>query len=299
MVTGALADLEVRTRDRRGSSGRDEVRVHAFQTGVNVGNETCLRNGVFGNRSWFVRPRKWFEFPIHVYVVEHPEGRFAIDTGLTGGVDRVTEPRPVRWLFSLPSGSVTRDEEIDAQMRATGLRPEDVTTVVLTHLDRDHAGGIEHFPHARFLTSRADHHYAHSRAGKRRCRPDIWPSWFAPDLVDLDSEPYGPFPESKALTDAGDVRLVPLPGHTPGQVGVVVETEGPALFFVADHMLSQDWFLEGFATGNLYGLAFFPEVACETSRRIRRFAEERPTVLLPAHDAHAPERLAAMDTVKF
>ena len=297
MVTGALADLEVPTRDRRGRD-RDEVRVHVVQTGVNVGNETCFRKGVMGNRSWLVRPRKWFEFPIYVYIVEHPEGRFAIDTGLTGSVDRVTEPRPVRWLFSIPAGSVSRDEEIDAQMRAMGLRPEDVTTVVLTHLDRDHAAGIEHFPHARFLASRAEHHYAHSR-GKRRCRPDIWPSWFSAELFDLDSEPYGPFPQSKPLTDAGDVRLVPLPGHTPGQIGVVVETEGPALFFVADHMLREDWFLEDYAAGNLYGLAFFPEPACETSRRIRRFAEERPTVLLPAHDAHAPKRLAAMDTVKF
>lgn len=64
-------------------------------------------------------------------------------------------------------------------------------------------------------------------------------------------------------------------------------------------MLRQDWFVEDCADGNLRGLAWFPELATETSRRIQRFAAETPTVLLPSHDADAPARLASMENLKL
>lgn len=79
-----------------------------------------------------------------------------------------------------------------------------------------------------------------------RYQPKLWPSSFDPTIYELDPEPYGPFPESKALTESGDVRLVPIPGHTIGQIGVIVETRGPTLFLAADHVLRQDWFLEDY-----------------------------------------------------
>jgi N-acyl homoserine lactone hydrolase len=122
-----------------------------------------------------------------------------------------------------------------------------------------------------------------------------------PTLYDLDPEPYGPFPRSKRLTEAGDVRLVPIPGHSIGQVGVVVETDREALFFSGDHVLRQDWFVEDYRAGNLRGIATFPHIrlAPETSRRIRRFAEDTPTVLMPAHDPEALARLAARETLRF
>jgi hypothetical protein len=45
------------------------------------------------------------------------------------------------------------------------------------------------------------------------------------------------------------------------------------------------------------GGPFFPAQAVDTSQRIHRFAAEVPTALLPAHDAEAPARLAAMETL--
>jgi hypothetical protein len=76
---------------------------------------------------------------------------------------------------------------------------------------------------------------------------------------------------------------------------VVVQTDGPALFFAADHILRQDWFLEDYAAGNLLALGalFFPKLAVESSRRLHRFVEETPTVLLPSHDTETPARLEA------
>lgn len=271
------------------------MRVHVIKTGRLVGNETVMRGE--GWSSLF-RRRKPYEFPVHCFVVEHPEGHIAIDTGLTTRVRVSASQR----LVSVPSPLIEAGEEIDQQMRAAGLNTEDVRRVVLTHLDWDHAGGLEHFPDAEFLVHRPEHEFAQRFRGKWRYQPQLWPSWFQPSLYDLDPEPYGPFPESKRLTESGDVRLVPIPGHSIGQVGVIVRAGGEvALFFAADHALRQDWFVEDYEAGRLLmlGALFFPKRAAETSRRIYRFAEEAPTVLIPSHDADAPDRLAAMEPLKF
>ena len=61
-------------------------------------------------------------------------------------------------------------------------------------------------------------------------------------------------------------------------------------------MLRQDWFVEDTARGWLKQLGkFFPKQAVETTRRIQKFAEDFPTVLLPAHDAEAASRLASKE----
>jgi hypothetical protein len=42
--------------------------------------------------------------------------------------------------------------------------------------------------------------------------------------------------QSKPMTDTGDVKLVPIPGHSIAQVAVVVSTDGPRLFFAPSHV---------------------------------------------------------------
>lgn len=271
------------------------MKVHVIQTGRNIGNETLMRNARWSSH---FRRRKPYEFPVFSFIIEHPEGLIGIDTGST---TRVRVSRVQHRLMSVPPLPVIEPgEEIDSQMGAKGLRTEDVRRVVLTHLDWDHAGGIEHFPDAEILVHRPEHEYATSKLmGKWRYQTKLWPEWFDPTLYDLGPEPYGPFPASKPLTEDGDVRLVPIPGHTIGQVGVIVQADGHALFFAADHVLRQDWFVENYAAGDLLGLAFFPKLAPETSRRIHRLAEETPTVFLPSHDDETPARLAARDTLTF
>jgi len=269
------------------------MRVHVVQTGSLVGNKTFMRG-----ESWstLLRRRENYEFPVYSYLVEQPDGLIAIDTGLSARV-RVSRaqqrfvPRPV----------IAPEDEIGPQMRAQGLNPEDVQRVIVTHLDWDHVGGLAHFPNAEILVHRPEYEFASTFMGKLRYEPKLWPSHFDPTLYDLDPHPHGPFPASKALTGSGDIRLVPIPGHSIAQVGVLIPTDDVVLFFGADHVLRQDWFVEDYAEGRLVGLGLLgnPELAVETSRRIQRFAAEVPTVLLPAHDAGAPARLAAREPLKL
>lgn len=64
---------------------------------------------------------------------------------------------------------------------------------------------------------------------------------------------------------------------------------------------SQDSFLEDWAADQPYGVfgaLFYPERAVETTHRLQQFVQDVPTVLLPAHNADAPRRLAPRETVR-
>ena len=220
-------------------------------------------------------------------MLEHAKGLLVIDTGLA--------KRPVRAFRGFPPKPLPMapDEEIGPQMRERGLEPNDVRWVVLTHLDWDHTGGLAHFPAAEVLVHRPEHAFAEDRAGRGRYRPSTWPRDFHPTLYDLDPEPFGPFAESRRVTERGDVRIVPVPGHSPGQVAVACETDEETLLFAADHMLRADWFEEDLEAGRSLMLgAFGKRAARDTTRRLARFVRERRVVLLPAHDSDAPGRLA-------
>lgn len=166
---------------------------------------------------------------------------------------------------------------------------------MLTHLHTDHAGGLHHFPSTEILVSRADLKVASGWRGRARgYLNNRFPRWFDPTVVDLSSVPYGPFPESLTLTEAGDVTIVPLHGHTPGQIGVIVEDGDHAVLLAGDSSYTEDLMLRSIVDGPSPDEA----VAQLTHQRIRAFAADTPTVYLVAHDPATAARLATRRVVE-
>jgi len=263
------------------------VKIHVFETGRLRSNRTFMRA-----QAWapgLLKRRIDVQFPVYSFLIEHPEGMFAIDTGLGRRVHVPAWQR--RFVPTVVSDPLTMDEA----MLRRGLDPATVSRVILTHLDWDHVGAVDRFPCAEVLVHRPEYESSTGRLGALRYQTQAWPPGFSPTLYDLSPRPFGPFPASLALTEEGDVRVVPLPGHSAGQVGVVVSTGDATLVFAADHVLRRDWFLEDHAAGRLLGLGIFnPRHAQDTSRRLHRFVEETGAVLLPSHDDEVPGRLAAV-----
>jgi N-acyl homoserine lactone hydrolase len=107
-------------------------------------------------------------------------------------------------------------------------------------------------------------------------------------VIDLAPTPHGPFPQSLTLTEAGDVTIVPLPGHTAGQIGVIVEDGDHAVLLAGDSAYTQELMLRGIVDGPSPDDA----VAQLTHRRIRELAAATPTVYLVAHDSKSAARLS-------
>jgi N-acyl homoserine lactone hydrolase len=268
------------------------MRVHAISTGTVQVTER-QRRGVGPGP---LRPlltmadRRWTDpLPIHVWAIEHPEGVIVVDTGETA---RACEPGWFpRWhpYFRLAVRLAVRpEEEVGPQLRERGIEPGDVKKVVLTHLHTDHSGGLAHFPDSEILLSDDEYRLASGTMGKLRgFLPHRWPEWFAPTVIEFQPEPFGPFPESLPLTEAGDVRIVPTGGHTAGHISVVLDEGDRVVFFAGDTSYDQ----QGLLDGVLDGVAPDPTAARVTMERIRELALQRPTVYLPTHDSDAAARL--------
>ena len=274
------------------------MRIHAIQTGTVAITQSWRRGKGHGTlrRLNTLLDRRWTEpLPIYAWAIEHPEGLIVVDTGETA---RAAQPgyfpawHP--YLRFAVREQVAPEEEIGPQLRTLGCDPRDVRWLVLTHLHTDHAGGLAHFPGVDILVSRTEYADAQGFRGRAAGYPsNRWPDWFAPRLLDFAGRPYGPFAQSLPLTQAGDVTLVPTPGHTPGHLSVIVQDGGQAIFFAGDTSYTEELLLEQAPDG------VGPDEAQErdTHTRILRLANETPTVYLPTHDPASARRLIERRTL--
>ena len=98
------------------------------------------------------------ELVCHCLLIETPNsGLVLVDTGY--GLRDYVDPFPDR--ISRPFAALLnirlrQEETAVRQIEALGLSPSDVRHIVITHLDFDHAGGIEDFPQATVHLTRTE-----------------------------------------------------------------------------------------------------------------------------------------------
>jgi len=269
------------------------MQIHAIKTGT-VAIKTRQQQGGRGSgalrmMNTMLDPTWTKPLPIYAWVIEHSEGVIVIDTGETA---RTAEPGYFPWwhpFFKLAVKEfVTPEEEIGPQLHTLGIPPQEVRWLIMTHLHTDHAGGLSHFPNAEILVSRPEYQLAAGVKGRLRgYLPNHWPDWFSPRLVDFDPQPVGAFPESFTLTRAGDVHLVPTPGHTGGHLSVIFEREAVSYFFAGDVSYIEQTMLDQMVDG----VSLDNQIAQQTLQRTLNYARQTPTIYLPSHDPDSVERL--------
>jgi len=241
----------------------------------------------------------------HCLLVETANGLVLVDTGL--GLRDVADPKGRLSHFFLFLVRPEFREQMTArrQVEAMGFDPGDVRDIVLTHLDFDHAGGLDDFPHARVHMLSREREYAELQKtwmDRQRFRPQQWGTrdrWIT----------YTPGSGSawKGFTSVRDLHglppeilLVPLPGHTFGHTGVAVQDgegwqvlAGDAYFHADEMDLARprctpglafyQWMLEKDRAARLRS---------QQSLRELRALEDEGVELYCSHDVAEFERLA-------
>jgi glyoxylase-like metal-dependent hydrolase (beta-lactamase superfamily II) len=265
------------------------MRIHAIQTG-RVQIKQAQITGRGHGLARIVQPilsSEWADWsPTYAWAIEHPEGVIVVDTGANAGLKALPRWHPY---FQLAVRfDIEPEQEIGPQLKALGIGPRDVTTVVLTHLHIDHDGGVEHFPSSRILADRDEIARTKGISGALLgYLPGRWPSWFDPQPIAWQPTPLGPFARHVPITQAGDVVAVATPGHTPNHVSVIVRDGEQQIMLAGDTSYLEMTML----SGTIDGVSPDEAVTAATLANIRAFCAQRPTVYLPSHDPAAAERL--------
>jgi len=176
----------------------------------------------------------------HCLLVETDQGLVLVDTGF--GLRDVANPRTRLSGFFLTLLSPEFREEMTAirQIQRLGFRAEDVRHIVLTHLDFDHAGGLDDFPHARVHMLQQERDYAllqKTWMDRQRFRPQQWgtrENWLAYPTVGAGEPWYGLRAVRQLEGLPPEILFVPLPGHTHGHAGVAIRKDNGWLLLTGD-----------------------------------------------------------------
>lgn len=260
-----------------------EMRVHVVNTGwVRVKKPHRELEGAVSTRfPSIVFARSWTELmPVLVGVIEHSEGIFLVDTGLS---EAMLEPEhfacdvPTKLVYqNLLDFRFEPEERIDRQLVQLGLDPAAVRGVVMTHRHADHTEGFVHLPPT--VTAYVGARDWPTHNGALPCR---WPKGREPVLISGDAgPPLQAFPHSRPLTKDGRIAIVPLNGHSPGHLGVAITAADRTIVFGGDAAFDVTQIREG----RLAGIVEEPDAARETLSILSKQLREHPTELVLAHD---------------
>ena len=164
-------------------------------------------------------------FPAPSFLVEHDGGLVLFDTGVTP----VAAPDPGK-AFGEAGPQITYDvsQRVDRQLEQLGVATSDVTHVVLSHAHFDHTGGLGLFAQARFLVGRGELPTAFwpgPGLGGAYRHADLDPTRRF-DWTYLDAE--------LDLFDDGGLVVLPMPGHTPGNLALLVRLPQRTILLTGD-----------------------------------------------------------------
>jgi len=230
----------------------------------------------------------------HVAVlVRHGTDLFLFDSGLGRKIDQQYAQDMPWWArpsfkYELPV-TPARD-----QLDAAGIK---VSRIILSHSHWDHASGLVDFPEAEVWVTPEERAFDQ---GRGLGFPGAFPSQIgSPDIrwhvFRLQDRPQWSFGRSLDLYGDGSAVLVPLEGHTPGAVGLLLTVaSGKQYLFCGDTVWSAAALQEARPKFYLASVIADDDRA-GTQRAIQQLHElmqQHPgLVVVPAHDAALQDRL--------
>lgn len=227
--------------------------------------------------------------PARVGLFEHPKGRVLFDTGYSATHLFAAAARfPYKLYLRATPVFTSPQKSVAAQL--TG----ELDQVIVSHFHADHISGLKDFPTARFICSAEGYRDVRDRRGWRALHraflPELLPSDFearATLLGEFTGPELPPFGPTHDLFGDGLLRLVRLPGHARGQLGLLAQTDTGPVFLVADAAYTRQSIRESRPPHPITNLfADDGKAVRQTLAQLHAFSQAHPGVrLYPTHCA--------------
>ena len=198
--------------------------------------------------------RTFTPFPVHGFVIHHPDGAIVVDTGIGYCNDLIDS------LY--PHQAVSLVDELNR----CGVDERDVQLIVNSHLHFDHCGQN----HA-LSCPIAVQHAEHEAARQTLYTVDDWATIPAQRARVLDGD---------AELCAG-VQALLTPGHTPGHQAIVVNSADETVVIAAQCIFRRDAWNGTIETSNLHD----DDWRTEAAQSVARLQALHPSRVLLSHDA--------------
>lgn len=237
------------------------------------------------------RDRIWV--PIPAFLVEHPvAGHVLIDTGPPASAAHDLRAAFGRLGAAIFKMRMKSDDAVAAQLRALGVDPMQLKTVVMTHLHLDHAGSIQEFPHAKFICGTREWESAHEPRGfSRGYIKKQFDHAFDFKLIDYEAtsiNSFASFGRAFDLFGDGSIVLVSTPGHSAGHQSVILRLKNREALICGDAAYVRQTIEDGKRPLILHDEHNFKR----SLREIRGYMQITPSALVvTGHDPDAWERL--------
>lgn len=192
-------------------------------------------------------------FPVHGFVIHHPDGAIVVDTGIGYGSDLIDS------LY--PHQSVSLVDELNR----CGVDERDVQLIVNSHLHFDHCGQNHALScpiavqHAELEAARQPHYTV-----------DDWAAIPEHRMRVLDGD-----------TDLSTgVQALLTPGHTPGHQAIVINSTEGVVLIAAQCIFRRDAWNGGIEAANLHN----DEWRAEAAHSVARLQALHPRRVLLSHD---------------
>ena len=224
--------------------------------------------------------------PIYVYVIEHPEGRVLVDTGVSVDFRREWKNEFYQEAMAYDPGEGGLFPE---RLAGLGLAVDDFDHVVITHLHTDHAGNVRTFAPtgAKIYVGEKELRGAVTQKGGL-IRDDLVTLWGVTSPQGFTRADFASLLPDRAIEVFGDFELlrgvwiVTLPGHTWGTIGVAVNLpESGWVLIASDAIYLADTYAKRFVPSILNQ---FPEEWAKSAVKVRRMVERYGMTVLPGHD---------------
>jgi len=155
------------------------------------------------------------------YAIKGAEENILVDSG---GSDPV-------WAEKYHGHKLSRYQTVEEGLKKAGLHPDEIGTVICTHLHWDHCFNNDHFRNARILVQKDEIKYAvaplkihavYYESQLIKMRPPWLKAIERIELIDGDRE------------ICPGISVIKIPGHTPGFQGVNVRTAKGNYFIASD-----------------------------------------------------------------